>query len=408
MSYVHADPYPDKELTNNYVLNHWQGRHSLPRSYWLNGTLIVGVVTLLALSASSALEAGGASLQLISALALTGILSASVVWLWGVVGIWRSAGNHIECGGREIWGYLARIAVAFGALGWAVQAPDLLRQSAELGQLALGRDSLGTPAVVRLLSGNTLEIRGNLTQGTAERVSEALQFAPDVDTVALNSTGGRLLEARRIALLISARHLDTVVEKECSSACVVTLLAGVKRTTAIGARVGLHQPMFPGETGQAHDEGVATAKQYYLQAGVRADFVERAMATRPDDMWYPSEAELISAGVLTGLGSDRVRADNVASANELNGKAPIRLDDFTLLTRAEAKGMTLTYYHRVLALAEQFEPKWLQTELPQETSKTVCSNDTMKSLVTAGAIYRYVYVDKTGAPLTKFSIDRCA
>ena len=396
-----------EDRSGSYLLNHWRGVHSLSRSYWLNGTLIVLLITLVPLWAAYIAEARGASLQLISTFSLTAILMGLASWLWGIVGIWRSASHHVERGGVAAWSKLACAMVILGAVATAGQAGNIFRQSVEYAQLALGGDSFGKPAKITLMKGDILEIGGALSQGTAARFSDALELAPNVKTVVLNSVGGRLLEADRMANMIKARHLDTVAKDKCLSACVMALLAGTKRTANFGARIGLHQPTFPGQTQEEHDDAIAAQRQFYLNAGVRADFVERAMKAVPTDMWYPTEDELLSAGVLTGINVDHVKADNAASAAELNKKAPIRIDDITEMSGAKADGMTLTYRYKVKAKAEQLDLQLLHKELLKANAKELCSRGDIRRMIAAGGVYRYEYGDEVGAPLTQFSINKC-
>jgi ATP-dependent protease ClpP protease subunit len=64
--------------------------------------------------------------------------------------------------------------------------------------------------------------------------------------VRLDSPGGDVMEAIRIGRLIHERFMHTVVmpERECASACVFILAAGVLRIPTQKAHVAVHRPRF--------------------------------------------------------------------------------------------------------------------------------------------------------------------
>src|SRR4051794_13460971 len=67
-------------------------------------------------------------------------------------------------------------------------------------------------------------------------------FGPVVRSVSLDSYGGSVTAAQYAAEIIAYRKLDTRVARgnECSSACVLLLLAGKRRSVDPTARIGVH------------------------------------------------------------------------------------------------------------------------------------------------------------------------
>ncbi len=100
---------------DSYFARHWRGELSLAKSWWVNGFLISGVLV------------GGCGIGIFTAVfnqthpsvplawAETAIylFIALTVYVWAIVGIWRSAGNYR---GLALWKWLARILICVGVL----------------------------------------------------------------------------------------------------------------------------------------------------------------------------------------------------------------------------------------------------------------------------------------------------
>jgi len=79
----------------SYFTKHWQGKLSLATSYWINNVLlnIIFVVVIAAMLNTVDLTTG----------TVWGPVAIIVMWIlsffltiWSLVGLWRSAGNHIK------------------------------------------------------------------------------------------------------------------------------------------------------------------------------------------------------------------------------------------------------------------------------------------------------------------------
>lgn len=134
----------EKKTSNNYVVRHWRGELSLPVSYWINGAVLGGIVSIVLLAAASEIGNGDYSPRTIL-FAITGILLFSIaVWLWSVVGIWRSADHHVARGGSYVWASTARVIVVLSFIAMANDlSTNVLPQVKELALIAIGNDPLG-------------------------------------------------------------------------------------------------------------------------------------------------------------------------------------------------------------------------------------------------------------------------
>jgi hypothetical protein len=215
MSYARAydsfDPYggltEDEELTADgpYWLRHWRGQLPLARSYWVNG-FIVNIAIALGQAFILGLAQSRQLLPVAWAFVIF-VLAAIALRIWSFVGIWRSAGRHVDRGGSAFWAWAARAMVILAVLSFVVTGPQLWSQVREMGLIAIGHDPIGLPATIKVSSdGYEITLDGNITSGVGRELSKALKAAPNARSLTLNSHGGRILEALGMADQIKARR----------------------------------------------------------------------------------------------------------------------------------------------------------------------------------------------------------
>jgi hypothetical protein len=103
---------------------------------------------------------------------------------------------------------------------------------------------LGQPMAFTLETGGRLRAEGTIDPGASERLAEELAARGEyVKTIELNSPGGALDDAMKMAQLIRERSLDTAVGDGslCASSCPLLLAGGKHRAVAEKAAVGVHQ-----------------------------------------------------------------------------------------------------------------------------------------------------------------------
>src|SRR4051794_9934654 len=111
----------------------------------------------------------------------------------------------------------------------------------------------GTPALsseIRTLPGRegrvVIYILGQIEFGDAERfvaqIKQAKAAGKTVESVRLNSTGGRLVEGGNLANAIKAGGFSTSIATGavCASACFLAFAAGDPKFAAEGALIGVH------------------------------------------------------------------------------------------------------------------------------------------------------------------------
>src|SRR6185437_11203397 len=170
---------------------------------------------------------------------------------------------------------------------------------------------LGPQYVIRVSRDRkSLKVMGGMNDGATDTLTRALNSVPSVGTVTFNSGGGWVREGHLKAAVISQRGLATHVDGECSSACTLAFLAGKQRTLGPNGRIGFHRVRSIGGTELQQALDITRTQSIYQSAGLPSDFIDKVMATPPDQIWYPTPTELRAANVITaGREWDEARAD---------------------------------------------------------------------------------------------------
>ena len=301
--------------SRNYLVRHWRGELSLPVAFWVNGLLFKILFTIATALFFAFLPLIGMSTT-IAAVIVGLLLLALLLWVWQGVGVWRSATHHKDRGGRAFWAGLAQIMVVLGALhGLLDLSQSFLPATLEYARIALGDQDLGDTRLRLLRDGTEIELSGGIKFGTAEKLAALLETAPQVRALRLDSHGGRIGEADRIAQIVRARKLITYVSDHCESACTHIFLAGRERWMAAGAKLGFHQPDFPGMTALERMTMLRDERATLIAAGLPKSFADRAMATPPSSMWYPSGQALLEAHIISGISSADAPAGSQTAAS---------------------------------------------------------------------------------------------
>jgi uncharacterized membrane protein YhaH (DUF805 family) len=299
---------PLEVRTQNPILRYWQGGFPLGPSFWLVNVVVgfafeIGLpLVIRGIDPDDAMDpAPRFMLLLASGAALAGFT------IWLRVGVWRSAQRRAEerrrLGPNAFWPRLAQVLVV----------PPLLLDGLILYFIVVfagvyfpiafqGDPDIPDYAVSVLQDGKALSVVGGIKFGLAHDIEAALDGNPAVQTIYLQSPGGRLGAAEQVAQLITARGLNTYVSDHCESACTRIFVAGTKRLLQTGGHLGFHSGRTDADVpSMVLDEINQSFAAKYVAAGVDAAFMRRAEAVLPADMWYPTDAELIAAHVVTAV-----------------------------------------------------------------------------------------------------------
>jgi hypothetical protein len=111
-------------------------------------------------------------------------------------------------------------------------------------------------------------------------------------TIVFDSPGGDMYGGVQIAAIVARHGLNTGVAHggECASACVMAWAAGVHKSTATDARIGVHMAR-DGDYQIASDATLFYAR-FVKQTGAPASVVAGLVSTPPQEVYWLSPAEL--------------------------------------------------------------------------------------------------------------------
>ncbi|EKT4540376.1 zinc-ribbon domain-containing protein [Pseudomonas putida] len=293
-------PDSKRSISYNFIAKHWRGEYSLGVAYWLFGfliTIFVSVISFVVGELGSSLNLSGRAYGFLILIYYALVILVSV---WQIVGVMRSASAHSARGGKQFWATMAMIMVCLGAFRlFASLFVDGLPLVREGVNMIMGEDNIPEYSLRLMRNDTELELAGGIPIGTTEAVRKMLDSYPTVRVIHLNSTGGRIAEANKLALLISKRQLITYTRTSCVSACTIAFLAGRERYLGEQGRIGFHSASIGGMTGSNELNINASFKAALSRVGASADFIVKATTTKPQDIWFPKTEQLKQQNVIT-------------------------------------------------------------------------------------------------------------
>ncbi|HWU00157.1 MAG TPA: hypothetical protein VN229_21145 [Terriglobales bacterium] len=177
---------------------------------------------------------------------------------------------------------------------------------------------LGPFSVHLLSNSHEIEVSGDMNSGVTQAVRTLLDATPGVQVVHLNSPGGIAHEGYLLSRLIKERHLATYTATLCASACTEAFLGGSPRYLAKDGKLGFHSAS-RSLGGTSWDVVNDALRRFYKEAGLPDAFIERALNTPPNDIWFPTNEELRAAHVVDEV-VDRSKFAASGASSQLSDK----------------------------------------------------------------------------------------
>ena len=177
------------------------------------------------------------------------------------------------------------------------------------------------PQMNLLIENNTLFYEGDILTTSFDKINSILKKNTNIKNFVIDSMGGDIDTAEKIADLIIDYNLDTRVVNYCYSACPIIFLGGNKRMLDKGGKIGFHQNYYIEEDLEnwynsvkddyeniykfiiwLHEETQKETfnyMQYFLERGVDPNFAIKSLQADSDSMWYPRRKEMLSANFIT-------------------------------------------------------------------------------------------------------------
>jgi hypothetical protein len=115
--------------------------------------------------------------------------------------------------------------------------------------------------------------------------------------IVFDSGGGSVAGGREMGIMIADFHMTTGVAHggRCASACVLIWSAGAFKSAGTDSKVGVHMASNI-DGGDPAVDGTIFTLHWLQKTGAPNSVVVGAMSTKPDDIYWLSEDELISWG----------------------------------------------------------------------------------------------------------------
>ncbi len=283
-----------------YLAAQWRGELPFPLSFWLNWAVLTTLIATALGLETIRIDMLGQDLRWGSLTVLIGWPAMMALAAWGAVGAWRSASARQALGAAPLWPWAAKIGIVLGLVFMLASAvAHLVPKAGGYAQLAWGSDPLGHLDAALSPGGRRLQLKGIVGMGDADRIDSLLRGASNVTLVEIDSPGGRLAEARRIAQLLRTQPRHIRVTGACDDACAVILMSGHRRQLAHGAQVGFHRT--PHASFNPLMKWVADRQQQdaYVQSGLPEAVVARMARTASAMAWHPDPGDLAATGLVT-------------------------------------------------------------------------------------------------------------
>ncbi|MEP2757504.1 MAG: hypothetical protein ABJP66_00300 [Hyphomicrobiales bacterium] len=147
---------------------------------------------------------------------------------------------------------------------------------------------------------STISIHGKIESGDYDSFLLSLQNSPSAKKIILNSPGGAVWDALRIANSIRKSGLSTEVPSDavCLSACFYLAISGNDRT--VNGELGVHQIWTPGDNqinAAAIQQILSEIVTYVIEAGIDPWTIPLMLKTPKDGMYVFSRREIQEFGI---------------------------------------------------------------------------------------------------------------
>ena len=153
-----------------------------------------------------------------------------------------------------------------------------------------------------------ISISGNIAPGDIDVLRASIKAANDagklVTSLRLNSEGGNLIEAVRVADWVRSAKISTKVGQSatCASACFLIFAAGETKHANISARIGVHRASEKGVVSRAATTSMADVAK---ELDVPWSIIRRMINTPPGEVEWLSLADLRLMGTTVSRDKER-------------------------------------------------------------------------------------------------------
>lgn len=436
----------------NYIKEHWQGLHSLWRAYWINTILFSGLINAFYLIALPELLENAPLSSYNFELSLMAFIILIMISVWMYVGCWRSAGEYINTAATSFpkkstfWGYVTQVVILFGALSsFNVYYPMAKDFYAMLDKL---NSEVNTQYYTQLVGETDLILRGYINDESSNYVVKAFKGNDKLTTLRMDSPGGYLDAAFKLADYVESNNTLVVVDGQCLSACLLILASADVAYVTRTSQLAFHHPegiieYSSKELKVGIDEQTVEYYERFVRYGMPEDKLEtfkeagwtnltigEAYNLNLIDFMWDTESNIFYAiedycGVvdcfvtpvadavkvaaeadLETNGKQTVESLQKIGANVANKGLPKRIDEVTILETVTAEGVVVIYHYELDINALKMDAKLFISAMEGVLVDRVCTINSMIETMDKGGVYRYSYISSDGFFVGEVDIDK--
>jgi len=418
----------------SYIKKHYKGELSLEVSYWINTVILSAIFALISLVGIDNIDVTYHTKFWMVFIALYFLFIYFVLSPWMYIGLWRSADNHIEKYGVRFWANVVKILLIVSLFRtvsnfYGVGFPVIR----EFFKIITEQDNIPTYQI-KVYNDSEIEILGGINFGLSRDFQEYLKRYPNIKTVRINSVGGRIVEATKIAKIIREKELDTYAFGNCFSACSYLFVAGKKRTLEYGAVLGFHQPILKGVDEENLQEMIDNGKRLFYYSQIDRDFVKKVFETPNSSLWRPSYKELKEANVITDMAianGDRfvnmsieelknylhyypnfvpfldMKPQKIVDTfiTSINKSLPRLVDKMTRQDSIIARNLKIVYSYTILEKIKSKDS--FEKNMQKNLTNQICGDAFSIYLQKSGLSFEYIYNDINGSNIITILVDSC-
>jgi len=170
---------------------------------------------------------------------------------------------------------------------------------------------------------NELTISGKIERGDTEKFYSFLRENRrdalfGFSTIELDSPGGDVIEAMKLAQAIKEFYPDIYVSGTCTSSCVLLWLAGGQHVMTKVQTIGIHRPYFEKEyfaklpmheAEVQYDKLSEQFKSYVLKQGLPQSIYEKLISTPSDKIYWLTVDDYILIGISPPAYNERYKSE---------------------------------------------------------------------------------------------------
>jgi len=291
--------------SKNYFTRHWLGKYSLTQSYWIN-YVVVSVLFLFLLKIYPE-ELITSTLHDLYIYIAVYCITLTVI-TWQIIGVWRSANNHILKTKRRIWAKTVKVLMVFGFISTSFMVQELLPGLNKFSYIFSKEIDIQAYSIRVMNNKKEVEITGGIKFGLTKALRETFNKYPTIKVIHLNSYGGRVVEARLLREFIEERGLVTSTNKGCLSACTIAYMGGASRFIYGEKKLGFHRYGLANNQTDFFKKIIVESfkedKAVFLNKGASNNFMNQVYNTSTSDLWFPENDVLFSNNIITGIAED--------------------------------------------------------------------------------------------------------